>query len=228
MSDFLCRIYVEASLSLKTLVVLDEKDHHYLRNVLRAKKGSNLRVFNGRDGEWSASYHEKNIEIETLLREQISPPPIDLYFAPIRQNRMDILIEKCTEIGLENFYPVFTEYTQVRNVNIDRLQKQVKEASEQSESLNCPKIHPPQILRTLLKSKTDLYVADERRDAQHFLNQSLETKRLSILVGPEGGFSKAEREYFETLKKYSLGPSILRAETAAILSVAYGNILFGK
>jgi 16S rRNA (uracil1498-N3)-methyltransferase len=206
---------------------------HYLKNVLRAKHGDHLTVFNGRDGDWDCKIRElsKNsciLEVKKQISPQRDPPQIILYFAPIRQNRLDILIEKATEIGVLEFRPILTEFTQVRKVNLERLEAQIKEASEQSEQMHIAKIYEPVDFKKLLSQEKDLWICDEARDSKHILDVDKKAPSIKLVVGPEGGFSSSERAEFGNHQTVTLGSSILRAETAAIVAVSLGGYLVNQ
>ncbi len=231
MSAFLCRLFVQDELKSGLDILLKKEDAHYLKNVLRAETGQDLRLFNGKYGEFSGEVLEisKNscvIHVKSLLRPQASPPPITLYFAPLRQNRMDTLIEKTVELGLLEFRPILTDFTQVRKINIERIQVQIKEASEQSEQLHVAKISDPVKFDHVLKQK-NLWICDESRTGNHILNMN-PPEEIHLVIGPEGGFSSREKELMKNHTKVSLGHSILRAETAAICAIGFTNYLLTK
>ena len=231
MTAFLCRLFVQNHLQKDLEFNLEKSDAHYLKNVLRAEKGHRLRLFNSIDGEFSGEIIEvtKNncmVRVESLLRPQTFPPQIVLYFAPLRQNRMDILIEKTVELGVLEFRPILTDFTQVRKINLERIQLQIKEASEQSEQLHIAKIFSLENFDQVLKSK-NLWICDESRTGKHLLNMQAQDQ-IHILIGPEGGFSPREKTLMENHTKVSLGNSILRAETAAICSIGFTNYLLTK
>jgi 16S rRNA (uracil1498-N3)-methyltransferase len=228
MSDFLCRLFVQESLGQGQVLSLDVEDFHYVKNVLRAQIGQKIRLFNGSDGEWSGVILEISkksclIDIGSQLFPQKAAPPIILYFAPLRQNRLDILIEKTVELGVLEFRPILTEFTQVRKLNLDRIQTQIKEASEQSLQMHRAQIFEPIRFSDLLK-KTPVWICDESRTGKHILQMS-PSKQIHIAIGPEGGFSPLEKEMMAQHTTLSLGNSILRAETAAICAVAFANYL---
>lgn len=232
------RLYVPDSFEGGVLN-LDAAQVHYLKNVMRKKEGEEVRVFNGRDGEWRGqiiTLRKKEGEVElveqTRFQEESKTPPVSLCFAPIKPTRLQFLIEKATELGASGFYPVITEYTDVRTVKVERLEAQSLEASEQSERLSVPTLHASLKLPLFLKEwplENPLYVGDERGGGRP-LREALEKRKASrattpagFFVGPEGGFSEAE---FRLLSDYSfvefvsLGPQTLRSETAALAAFA--------
>ncbi len=228
----ICRLFIDQPLGLSNHVVIPDEDFHYLKNVLRAKSDDVIELFNGVDGSWLANVIELtktrcSVQVMDQIKKQIPAPKVTLYFAPIRQNRMDILIEKATEIGVFEFRPILTEFTQVRKLNTQRLQLQIKEASEQSEHFHVAKIYDPISFSALLKQGDSLWICDERLDGNHILNMPT-PDHIHLAIGPEGGFSDSEKKMMGSLTRVSLGNSILRAETAALCAVGFANYLFSK
>jgi len=225
----LTRLYMAESFSENAEMSLLEKDVHYLVNVLRKKEGDTLRVFNGRDGEWlaeifSLSKRYGDLRIIKQLREPQPAPDIWLCFAPVRKHRNTFIIEKATELGVAKLQPVITQRTQFPRLKIDKMRAQIIEAAEQTERLDLPIAEVPISLTEMLsgwdsKGRT-LIFADEGGDAKPAL-EALQTLSApaAILIGPEGGFDDKEREMLRS-KPYvtpvSLGPRILRADTAAL------------
>ncbi|MEL6687702.1 MAG: 16S rRNA (uracil(1498)-N(3))-methyltransferase [Pseudomonadota bacterium] len=202
------------------------RDHaHYLGTVLRKREGDQVRLFNAQDGEWSADIIDvgrksMRLRIAEQLREPTTVPDIRLLFAPIRRHRTATLIEKATELGVRTLQPVLTERTQYPKLNIERVKAQIIEAVEQTERLDLPAIHDVCELDEVLDKTRPLIFADEAGDGEavgHVLS-GLFTP-VDLLIGPEGGFTDAERSKLLALKTVhpvSLGPRILRADTAAI------------
>ena len=225
----LTRLYMAESFSENAEMSLLEKDVHYLVNVLRKKEGDTLRVFNGRDGEWlaeifSLSKRYGDLRIIKQLRKPQPAPDIWLCFAPVRKHRNTFIIEKATELGVAKLQPVITQRTQFPRLKIDKMRAQIIEAAEQTERLDLPIAEVPISLTEMLsgwdsKGRT-LIFADEGGDAKPAL-EALQTLSApaAILIGPEGGFDDKEREMLRS-KPYvtpvSLGPRILRADTAAL------------
>ena len=224
----LTRLFVAEALSEGGEMSLLEKDVHYLANVLRKKEGDTIRVFNGRDGEWSASILTLTRKFGDLrliekIREHHQCPDITLCFAPIRKHRTAFIIEKATELGVRSLQPVITARTQFPKFNVGKARLQAIEGAEQTERLDIPTLTEPQKLEALLEgwdeSRT-LIFADEAGDAFPAAN-ALKTLQgpAAILIGPEGGFTPQERELLRGqsfVKPVSLGPRILRADTAAL------------
>ena len=223
----LTRLYIKADLSRGKGVPLSEAQCHYLINVLRRKSGDRLRVFNGADGEWRAQISElskKSVTIEVLerLRAPKACPDITLCFAPVRKHRNAFIAEKATELGVSHLQPVITARTQFPKINLDKMRAQIIEAAEQTERLDIPVLSAPISLAAMMDGFKDhmIFFADEAGGAM----PAREAIRLHagpavILTGPEGGFTDQEREMLrgqDNVVPISLGPRILRADTAAL------------
>ncbi|MCD8497623.1 MAG: 16S rRNA (uracil(1498)-N(3))-methyltransferase [Alphaproteobacteria bacterium] len=236
------RLFVNDPLQTGGSALLNTPQSHYLRNVLRKKEGDELRLFNGRDGEFIASLEaigkkEAIVRIqEQIIPQPSAPPRIHLICAPIKKNRMDILIEKAVELGVTDLHPVITERTEARKINEDRLAAQMIEALEQCERLEKPVLHPAHPFEKLLGSwqGPDILLCAERHDAPHlldFLDKTTPAAPPALLIGPEGGFSPKEIEKALSIKAchaISLGPAILRAETAALHALGITSAYFCK
>ena len=224
----LTRLFVEAALSEGETVELPKEQAHYLRNVLRKGEGDAVRLFNGESGEWRAeiaamSKRSAELTIKELLRAPQNCLDITLCFAPIRKHRTAFIVEKATELGVRTLQPVITARTQFPKFNADKARLQAIEAAEQTERLDIPFIGESQKLEAMLEdwdeSRT-LIFADEAGDAFPAAN-ALKTLQgpAAILIGPEGGFTPQERELLRAqnfVTPVSLGPRILRADTAAL------------
>ena len=220
------RLYVPGDVQENSTLSLDDKAAHYLKNVLRRADGANLRLFNGRQGEFLASirYDRKNVLLDIKSKIHNQPTPsieIHLVFPPIKKDRMDFMIEKAVELGATHFHPALTRQTSVRDINTERVHKQIIEACEQCERLDVPVISPLQTLEIILKNwpkDIPLYAALEREETSHLAQTNISSKS-GFLIGPEGGFSDEEKTMLlshERITPVSLGKNILRAETAAI------------
>jgi len=226
------RLYVTGGLGADMSVALDEGPSHYLLHVLRAKSGNRVLLFNGRDGEWLAQIGQasKRGVTATCLartRPQIDGPDIWLAFAPIKKTPADYLVQKATELGVSRLLPVFTRRTIVSRVNLERMAANAAEAAEQSERLTVPEIREPADLDMLLASwpkERRLYFCDEGGDAKPLAEVARGASGpAAILTGPEGGFNPAERDLLRTqsfVVPVTLGPRILRADTAALAALA--------
>ena len=229
----ICRIYISNHLHKDQSIELDKIKAHYLLNVLRKKCGDVLRVFNGNDGEWLAEvleYDKKFLITKIIknLRLQTSRQELKLIFAPLKQTRLNFVIEKSVELGVTELIPILTDYTHVREFNQARAQNISIEAAEQCERLSTPIIRPLTTLEIFLKTWPTnklIFIGDERLTSKNLIKQILCEMPFepSLLIGPEGGFSPHEFEIlstYEFVRFVSLGQTILRAETAAIAGLA--------
>mgnify|MGYP005969415071 FL=1 len=226
------RLFVNQPLAVGATVCLSENQQHYLRNVLRAEPGAELFVFNGRDGEFAAvlsllNKKEAQIQICRVLRGQPERRDVRLYFAPLKRDRTELVVEKATELGVTEIVPVITQYTSVKRVNVERLRAVATEACEQCRRLDVPEISEPVALSVLLNDQNEdkplLFHLDEtgagRKAGQVFAGLD----KAAFLVGPEGGFSDSERALIARTPHTAgldLGERILRAETAAVAALA--------
>lgn len=228
----LTRLFTDADLGANAPCALGSGPAHKLRAVLRAEIGDEILLFNGRDGEWRARLTDigKSQALAQCLsqtRPQTAEPGPWLAFAPIKKDPLDMMIEKAVELGVQKLIPVITRRTENRRVKEDRLNQQIIDACEQCERLTVPTLEAPISLDHLpafWPPERTLIVCAERRDAQP-LAQALKSINgpLGLLIGPEGGFEDAELD--AALKQpistpVTLGPRILRAETAAIAALA--------
>jgi len=224
------RLYVTADLAAGASVPASEGQAHYLLHVMRAKAGDRLRLFNGRDGEWRgeiAQAGKRGVTLTAIARiaPQAEVPDIWLAFAPVKKTPADYLVQKATELGAAALLPVFTRRTIVTRVNEERMAANAIEAAEQSDRLSVPDIRAPVTLDKLLASwpkERRLFFCDEGGDAAP-LAQAAAAGPAAILTGPEGGFDPAEREALRAapfVVPVSLGPRILRADTAALAALA--------
>lgn len=226
------RLYVTPDLRTGARVDLPEDQSHYLKNVMRLSAGDDVRIFNGRDGEWHATLQpldKKKIVLALMSQIRPQPPerrPVHLLFAPIKKAHMEWLIEKAVELGATDLYPVITQHTDVRQINAERTMAQIIEAAEQCERLDVPRLHELIPLPKILPEWANeliIQMAVERADAPDLQNSIPDTGPVAFLIGPEGGFSAEERDYprhFPFLRPVSLGPDILRSETAACYMLA--------
>ena len=241
MRDFatLPRLYIDADFAEGGAVNLPQSQAHYLGSVLRLKVGAGVRVFNGRAGEWLAEItqiakREAVLTLKTCLRAQASAPDIWLLFAPVKKARTDFIIEKATELGAARIMPVITARTQFSKIRMDRMQAHIIEAAEQTERMDLPRADAPVKLSALLegwdKTRT-LIFADEAGDAVPAAQGLADCPApCAILIGPEGGFSPTERERLRAqsfVTPISLGPRILRADTAALAALSLWQSMNG-
>ena len=233
-TETLPRLYTAAPLAAGQPVALETAQAHYLRTVLRRQAGDSVRLFNGRHGEWRAAIERLDKKGGLLApQEQLKPQPeaaatVHLLFAPLKKNRMDIIIEKATELGVSDFHPVITNRTEVRSLNMERLQAQIIEAAEQSERLTLPALHPPQPLTGKIaawQGPVPILWARERGAARHLAD--IRQENWAFLIGPVGGFDPQEDDSLSRdtrILPVSLGAAILRAETASILCLAHARL----
>ncbi len=238
------RLYVEESLVQGAGLGLDADRAHYLRNVLRLEPGASVALFNGRDGEWlghidAVDKRGAMVSLRRQLRPQDAEPDLWLCFAPIKKARIDFIAEKATELGVSALQPVFTRHTAMTRVNVERLRANAVEASEQTERLSVPAVREPLALEDLLQawpSGRRLLLADEAgggrpiAEALAGLDDTAKRSPWALLVGPEGGFARAELDALRKLPfvtAVGLGPRILRADTAALAALACWQALLG-
>jgi 16S rRNA (uracil1498-N3)-methyltransferase len=224
------RLYVEDALHDGVQVPAHESQAHYLLHVMRAKPGMRVALFNGRDGEWLAEIGalSKRGVILTCLRQtapQTAVPDLWLAFAPIKKTPADYLVQKATELGVSCLLPVMTRRTIVSRINYERMTANAIEAAEQSERLSVPAVREAVPLKKLLADWPKdriLYFCDESGEAEP-LAKIARPSPAAILTGPEGGFDDAERAMLRQLPfvmPVTLGPRILRADTAALAALA--------
>ena len=231
------RIFLSERLEENNKIALSKDQSHYISNVMRLKSGDELLLFNGIDGEFlgKVAGSEKKqtiIQVHAKQRDQSKPSNISLAFCPLKGQRLDFLIQKCTEVGLKSFIPVISDHTIVRNVNENRLKKIIIESSEQSDQLNIPQVVSALNLEEFLHSlkKEDVVLFGDISSKNNDLTQLIEdkSKNYILFIGPEGDFSPKEREIIlknVKFKSFSLGKNILRSETAAIAGLVLLNFL---
>jgi len=223
------RLYVETPLGAGASVELDAAQANYLGNVMRLKEGSQLLIFDGMSGEWLAEVAEagkKRMSLSVIepTQPQENVPDLWLAFAPVKKGRVDWLVEKAVELGVARLLPVVTQRTIVDKLNLDRMRAHIIEAAEQCGRTALADIDEPVRLSALLKGRDPdrtLYFADETGGDE--ANSSFQPGPALILTGPEGGFTPEEAYSIRAApnaKAVSLGPRILRAETAALAAVA--------
>jgi 16S rRNA (uracil1498-N3)-methyltransferase len=257
------RLHVRAPLSADAIIDLDPKQANYLVNVLRLRAGESVLVFNGADGEWRAELSASSKKAWRLTateqtRPQPPAPSLHYVFAPLKQARLDYMVEKAVEMGAGRLRPVLTQHTQTTRVNRDRMEANAIEAAEQCGILSLPEIDEPVALTALLdrweKEEGDrhLIFCDESAEGDPLtqlatLKSSLTAAPSSplpagerdsvrsnppfaVLIGPEGGFAEGERTLLKSrpfITAISLGPRILRADTAAVAALAVVQAALG-
>jgi 16S rRNA (uracil1498-N3)-methyltransferase len=223
------RLFVPHDLAGGAALALDEGQSRYLAAVMRLRAGDELLVFNGRDGEWRARVAEVGkravaLDVETQARPQAAGPDLDLIVALVKRARLETIVEKAAELGARRVRPVLTERTNADHTRVERLQAIAVEAAEQTGRLDAPQVLAPVRLEKLIAewdAPRRLMFCDEAGDASPALAALSDQPAgpWAILIGPEGGFSPSERERLRGLDfavPATLGPRILRADTAAI------------
>lgn len=227
------RLFVPDGLGPDIEFDVGPQQSHYLSHVLRLGEGAEILVFNGRDGEWSAAIAAKSkkaLRLKLLALQRPQPPLPDLVycFAPLKQGRLDYLVQKAVEMGAGILQPVITQHTQVAKPGIERLRANVVEAAEQCGILAVPELREAEKFERLLAGwdrERRLIFCDEDASTNSPLPalQVVRENKLGLLVGPEGGFSDEERKMLRALPFVTaipLGPRILRADTAAVAALA--------
>ena len=232
------RLYCNQKLSLNNIIVLDNTDTHYLKNVMRCKKNDQINLFNENDKEFYSKIleikkYETILEIFELSTNTEIINDIFLIFSLVKKNKMDLIIQKATELGVRKIFPILTERSSIRGINPSRMVAIAKEASEQSNRISIPEISNLMTMQELLEQwdkKRSILYADEilkiNKDLT-ILNRKNFVKS-SLLVGPEGGFSPEENDMLKTYNyvfPISFGETILRSDTAAIVGLSYLNII---
>lgn len=223
------RLFVDQVLTQGAAFTLEGQQANYLGAVLRAQEGAQVKLIDDRTGEWLAEVTEAgkrrmSLRIVQHLREREEAPDLWLLFAPIKRGRIDWVAEKATELGVARLVPVLTQRTIVDRVNTERLRAHVIEAAEQCDRTALPELDEPRKLAQVLQNwppERSLLFADEVGGEP--MAAAVASAPAAVLIGPEGGFTAQEREQIRALpqaKPVSLGPRILRADTAAVAAVA--------
>ena len=250
------RLHVEDALKPGADVTLGKSQAHYLRHVLRLKSGDGVLVFNGRDGEWRAALAADGkrtaLTLQEQTRRQTAPRDLHYLFAPLKHERLDYMVQKAVEMGVTRLQPVLTQHSQVRRVNVERVRANAVEAAEQCGVLSIPEIGEPMTInRAIAARKPDrlLVFCDEDAEVKDPVAALAAGRRpspsamlpltmagnggpqpLALLVGPEGGFSDEERAALlkqTNIVRLSLGPTILRADTAAVAALTLVQAVLG-
>jgi 16S rRNA (uracil1498-N3)-methyltransferase len=235
------RLFVMDDLAEGCAVACEGPQANYLLNVLRMGAGDRVLVFNGRDGEWQAELRDVRkrdcrLVAVTRTRPQDMGPDVDYLFAPLKHARLDYMVQKATEMGVRRLRPVITRRTIAERVNLDRMRANAIEASEQCGILQVPEVFPPVKLEAAIAewdAGRRLIFCDEEAEGAEPVAQFTGLARgpLAVLIGPEGGFDPAERALLRGLAfavPVSLGPRIMRADTAAVAALALVNAVVGQ
>jgi len=234
------RLFVDADLAAGASVALDRNQSNYLGNVLRLSAGGTILVFNGRDGEWQAAIAGRKrpdrLEVVTQARPQDRLPDLTYVFAPLKHARLDYMMQKAVEMGASKLQPVLTRFTQVARVNGERMRANVAEAAEQCGILSLATVAEPVPLERWLGQREGqrlLIFCDEAAEVANpvtALQAEGVSNGIDILIGPEGGFAEDERALLLRQPRplrLSLGPRILRADTAAVAALALVQAVLG-
>ena len=232
----LTRLYIDQPLSAGLGLVIDGGQAHYLGSVMRLKVGDSIALFDDVSGEWRAVIEAVGkravaVRVDERTREREAVPDLWLLAAPIKKGRIDWIAEKACELGIARLQPVITQRTIVDRLNLDRLRAHMIEAAEQCERTALPQLDAPVKLSAFLKdwpSDRMLIFADEEGGAP--MGEVARPGPAAILIGPEGGFTSEERAAIKALPQavgVSLGPRILRADTAMAAAISVWMALAG-
>jgi len=235
------RLFVDAALAPGETVPLERNQSNYLGNVLRLSAGGTILAFNGRDGEWQASIAGRkrpdSLTIVAQTRPQDRLPDLVYVFAPLKHARLDYMVQKAVEMGAASLQPVLTRFTQVARVNGERMRANVIEAAEQCGILSIATVAEPITLDRYLSQREAqrlLVFCDEAADVanpwQALQGERMGSNGVDILIGPEGGFAEEEREMLlrqPRILRLSLGPRVLRADTAGVAALALVQAALG-
>lgn len=240
------RLYVDAPLAPEARIDLDRPQAHYLCNVLRLGEGAELLAFNGRDGEWRVALSLQGRKSVALVAKKMTRPQeaggdLHYLFAPLKHARQDYMVQKAVEMGASLLQPVLTRHTHSDRINEARMQANAVEAAEQCGILALPRIASPARLDALLAawpSERLLIFCDEDAESGEPVGTLQAAKAdlavprpLAVLIGPEGGFDAAERAALlaqPSVVRLSLGPRVLRADTAAVAALALVQAVLGN
>jgi len=233
------RLHLDETLVADREIVLGRDQAHYLTGVLRLVSGDPVRLFNGRDGEWLAyvaavTKKQVGVRCERRLADVNPPPDVDFLFAPLKHARLDYVVQKATELGVRRLRPVITARTIAERVNLERMRANVIEAAEQCNLVFVPDVAPPAKLAQVVEDwpppRTLVYCDETAAIADPLVALSGLTTPAAVLIGPEGGFTAEERALLKSMswvRAISLGPRIMRADTAAVAALALVQAVAG-
>ncbi len=229
MSKGKIRLYVDSKLDQNLNIVLNSAQSHYLVNVMRVKKHSNILLFNGKDGLWLGEVDIVNkkhaVKLIECVASQEYEKNLSLYFAPVKKIAQHNIVRQATEMGVTSLHPIYTEYTIVRKINIGKMKLQAIEAAEQCHRLTIPEILHPIVFSELQSIDNKYLVLCDETGNGKSPHEVLKGKDdIALIIGPEGGFSLNELNSAEIFcTKMSLGKRILRVDTAVVTALAYVN-----
>jgi len=234
------RLFCEDSLNNIKEVSLKKEQTHYLRDVMRCKIGAKIFLFDGTSGEYQseiAYIDRKSTRLRILQKKRHLEMPGDVWivFCPLKKQRTDFLVEKCTELGVRKFLPIVSQNTQTKRISIERLKKHIIEAVEQCGGNFVPEVQSLDTFQNVLNNFPDnrkIIFCDENLEYENIQNtlKPHDLGKVAIFIGPEGGFSLNERRIVEKnseIVPVSLGKRILRAETAAVSALTSWHIISG-
>lgn len=234
------RLYVDGPLTAGRELGCSRAQANYVRNVMRLGEGDEILVFDGKSGEWRAGVRPQGrgactLQVLEQTRPQEDGPDIHYLFAPLKRARLDYMVQKATEMGVAVLQPVTTRRTDVKRVKLERMRANAIEAAEQCGVLRIPEVREPEPLEKMLdgwEPERRLVYCDEEASVTSPIKalKGLESGMLAVLIGPEGGFEESEREKLRRhsfVTPVSLGPRIMRADTAAVAALALVNSVLG-
>ena len=233
------RLFVDGPLGSSAPVTLKPPQVHYLNSVMRCQPGDLIEVFNGVDGCWSATIVREgkkgiSLECQTRTAPQRTPPDLWLVFAPLKKSRTDYVVEKATELGVRRIFPVRTELTNASRVSGPRLRMHAIEAAQQCGENHVPVVAELQSLDSILDvwpADRQLLFCDEARAGVPVTDlRRYHAGKWAILIGPVGGFTRSETTRIERMSQsvpVSLGPRLLRADTAAVAAITLWQFSLG-
>jgi 16S rRNA (uracil1498-N3)-methyltransferase len=234
------RLHVDAPLAADETVMCTPQQANYLLNVMRLHTGDEILAFNGREGEWLSELMVTRrstctLNVQRQTRPQTGGPDIHYLFAPLKKARLDYMVQKATEMGAAALRPVLTRRTVAERVNLERMRANAIEAAEQCGVLRLPEVAEPEKLAAVLATwpvDRALVFADEGAPVASPLEALERVPRgpVALLIGPEGGFDPEERDMLRShpfVHPVSLGPRVMRADTAAVAALALMNAVFG-
>lgn len=223
------RLYVETKISKSIGIKISKDQNHYLKNVMKIRKGEVILIFNSISGEWNAKYENGRLTAINCLRQK-EHFGLDIWvcFSLIKPKKVNYLIEKVSEIGVTKVFPLITDHSHKHIFKKKRLQKIAVESVEQSNGINIPNIMDTVYLKIFLENfnkDREIIVCDETEDENNISSilKKIKGKKIAIFIGPVGGWSKIERDIFVNLsncKRVSLGARLLKADTAAIYALS--------